>query len=62
MVASSLYAFGYVEGNPGAIVYDALRTILGPQATIVVPSYQSNSHAEAVWHAKTSPGMNVGLE
>ena len=54
-VHSSLSAFGYVEGGADAVV-DALLEALGPDGTLMVPTF--NHGREKVFDPATSPSVN----
>lgn len=54
-VHSSLSAFGYVEGGADAVV-DALVDALGPDGTLMVPTF--NHGREEIFDPATSPSVN----
>lgn len=63
VVHSSLMAFGRLdpegaESGP-AMVYEAIRAIVGPEATVVAPSYTFNTH-EVPYDVRRSPSTGVG--
>ena len=60
VVHSRLTAFGSMpQGLKG--VYQSLRGIVGPQATIVVPAYRLHTSGTEGYDPKTSPGERVGV-
>ncbi len=54
-VHSALSAFGYVEGGPDAVV-DALLEVLGPEGTLMVPTF--NHGSVEVFDVATSPSVS----
>ncbi len=54
-VHSSLSAFGYVEGGADTVV-DALLEVLGPEGTLMVPTF--NHGSADIYDIKTTPSKN----
>ncbi|MCD6360605.1 MAG: AAC(3) family N-acetyltransferase [Armatimonadetes bacterium] len=54
-VHSSLSAFGYVEGGADTVV-DALLEVLGPEGTLMVPTF--NHGREKIFDPETSPSVS----
>ncbi len=53
VVHSSLLKFGLLEGGAAAVV-DVLRDVLGPEATLVMPTFTFAFTESRVWHAAES--------
>jgi len=58
-VHSRLLSFGRIDGGAGA-VYDALRDAVGPDGTLVFPTYTLNLDTKTPYDPATSPPHNVG--
>lgn len=58
-VHSRLLSFGRVDGGAGAL-YDALRDAVGPNGTLVFPTYTLNLDAKTPYDPATTPSHNVG--
>jgi aminoglycoside 3-N-acetyltransferase len=58
VVHSRLLAFGIIEGG-AATIYNAFREVLGPDGTIVVPTY--TLARGTIYDRKTSPSQGVGI-
>jgi aminoglycoside N3'-acetyltransferase len=57
-VHSRLLSFGYIDGGV-ATVFEALREVVGPQATIVVPTYTLSRGT--TYDIRMSPSQGVGI-
>ncbi len=60
LVQSRLTSFGTIDGGVES-VYRALRDVVGPEGTIVVPTYRLRAPATEVYDRATSPGLEVGV-
>lgn len=58
MVHSSLLSFGILEGGPGGM-YRALREILGPDGTLIVPTFTYSFQREEVFDIRKTPAPKV---
>jgi aminoglycoside 3-N-acetyltransferase len=58
MVHSSLSAYGYVEGGAATVV-EALREVLGPKGTLLMPTHSNNLLGTEPYHPVSSKS-NVG--
>lgn len=61
MVHSSLRSFGYVEGGPEAVI-GALMDVVGPEGTILMPSFNHGAPFEpdgpGVYDPRETPSLN----
>ncbi len=60
MVHSSLSRFGYVEGGPATVVR-ALRDVLGPRGTLVVPTHSVSVLGAPPYDPRTSPATTGAI-
>ncbi len=60
LVHSRLTSFGIIDGGVET-VYRALRDSIGPEGTIVVPTYRLGAPADEVYDRSSSPSMAVGV-
>jgi aminoglycoside 3-N-acetyltransferase len=60
VVHSKLIAFGRMV-NAGATVLEVLRSLVGDEATIAVPTYTFSNPADSPHDARATPSTNVGV-
>ncbi|VFQ46150.1 AAC(3) family N-acetyltransferase [Desulfoluna butyratoxydans] len=58
-VHSKLLSFGFIKGG-AAIVYKALRQIVGPEGTLVFPAYTLNLGPQDVYDPRNTPPVAMG--
>lgn len=59
-VHSRLTAFGIIDGHPPRAALDAIRDVVGPKATIVMPTYTFGLDPSIPYDPLTTPSPNVG--
>lgn len=59
-VHSSLSSFGRVEGGPDAVI-DALLDVIGPEGTLVFPTYSDNRELVAVTPEEQARGVTLKI-